>query len=184
MARAPEPLAKVMKACRDWSRIDRFGNSRRLRYNPARDLAVPPFEVPGMSIRRNPESGRRAVLWLATAYVSLFGAAACAVIVLAAVRPPIEPLLVGGAIIGGFVVLLAVAMFRRDSQGSGRWMLYWLTRHRANPRSVLRIGRKRSETTPRYGTNSPPTLDSVREAAEENVSWVPHGAPQDRPRPR
>lgn len=136
-----------------------------------------------MSIRRDPETGRQAVLWLATAFVILIGAAACGFIVLAAVEQPSGPLLVAGAIFGGFATLLVAAALRRDTQGSGRWMLSWLTRHRANPRHVLRIGRKRPRSTGNYGTNSPPTLDSVREAAEQNVSWVPHGPPPDRPRP-
>jgi hypothetical protein len=142
------------------------------------------IEVRGMSIRRNPDLGRQAVLWLATAFVILRGAAACGFIVLAAVEQPSGPLLLVGAIFGGIVTLCLAVAFQRDTQGSGRWMLSWLTRHRTNPRHVLRIGRKSLDVRTDYGTNSPPTLDSVRKAAEQNVTWVAHGTPQDRPRPR
>ena len=138
-----------------------------------------------MDIRRDPDSGRQAVLWLATAFVILIGAAACGFIILAAVDQPSQPLLVLGSIFGGIVVVLIMTAFRREGGGgSSRWMLSWLIRERAHPKHVLRIGRKRPKADTEFGTNAPPTLDSVRETAELNVRWAPKGPAPDRTRPK
>lgn len=136
-----------------------------------------------MSIRRDPEAGRQAVLWLATAFVILIGSAACAFIILAAVERPSQHLLIWGAMFGGLVVLLLTLAVPSGKHGTSRWLLEWLVRERSNSRQVLRIGRKQRAARIEFGTNSPPTLDSVREASEQNVTWVPHGPPNP-PRPR
>lgn len=137
-----------------------------------------------MNIRRNPEPGRQAVLWLATAFVILIGAAACAFIILVAVDHPSLHFVVLGALIGGLILLLLSLAVRRDKHRASGWLRFWLAaRDRSNPRNVLRIGRKRRAATGEVGSNAPPTLESVREAAEQNVSWVPHGVPPERPRP-
>lgn len=137
-----------------------------------------------MDIRRDPDSGRQAVLWLATAFVILFGAAACGFIILAAVDQPSQPLLVLASTFGGIVVVLIMTAFRRDGGGSSRWMLSWLIRERTHPKHVLRIGRKNRKADTTFGTNAPPTLESVRETAEQNVLWVPKGPAPDRRRPK
>ena len=138
-----------------------------------------------MDFRRNPEPGRQAVLWLATAFVILIGAAACAFIIVVAVEHPSRHLLVLGAVFGGVVVLLIALALPGEKRDASRWLRLWLaTRDRAKPGNVLRIGRKRRSENGEYGTNPPPTLDSVREASDQNVSWVPHGPPPDRSRPR
>ena len=138
-----------------------------------------------MAIRRNPEPGRQAVLWLATAFVILIGAAACAMIIVVAVEHPSLPLVICGAIFCGLVMLLVSMAVPRDKHSATRWLRFILSaRDKTDPQHVLRIGRKRKSAQGEYGTNSPPTLDSVREASEQNVSWVPHGRPPDRPRPR
>ena len=138
-----------------------------------------------MSIRRNSEPGRQAVLWLATAFVVLIGAAACAFIIVVAVEHPSRHLLVLGAIFGGVVLLLVSMAVPGDKHAGRRWLRLWFAmRDRTKPGHVLRIRRKRRSEKAEYGTNSPPTLESVREASEQNVSWVPHGPPPDRPRPR
>lgn len=53
-----------------------------------------------MVIQRNPEPGRQAVLWLATAVVMLIGATGCAVIILAAVENPAFHLALWGGLFG------------------------------------------------------------------------------------
>lgn len=137
-----------------------------------------------MVIRRNPEPGRQAVLWLATAFVVLIGAAACAFIILAAVERPSRHLLIWGGLFGGVILLLTLLSVRGDKQAARRWIGLWLaSRDRTNPLQAFRVGRKRSVTPTQFGTNAPPTLDSVKDAAEQNVSWVPHGPPPKRSRP-
>jgi len=132
-----------------------------------------------MGIRRNSELGRQAVVWLATAFVILIGAAACAFIILASVEQPSQPFLVWGATFGGLIAVFAFIGVSRDKRQGNGWLRVWLASRRA-PRHVLRIGRK--PTAPaQFGTNAPPTLDSVREASEQKVMWVPRGLPPNRP---
>jgi hypothetical protein len=141
-------------------------------------------EVQQMTIRRNPEPGRQAVLWLATAFVILIGAAACAFIIVVAVEHPSRHLMILGAIFGAVVVLLiSMAVSGERRVGGGMLRLWFAARDRTKPGNVLRIGRKRRSERSDYGTNPPPTVESVREASDQNVSWVPHGPPPDRPRP-
>lgn len=134
-----------------------------------------------MVIRRNPEPGHQAVLWLATAFVVLIGAGACAFIIVSTVEQPSQHLLIAGGLFGGVVLLLTRLAIPRDSQAGGSWMRLWLAMtERSHPKTVLRIGRKKPASAAPLGTNAPPTVESVREAAEQNVSWVPHGPAPDR----
>lgn len=135
-----------------------------------------------MDIRRNPEPGKTAVLWLATVFVVVIGAAACAFIIVSAVERPSEQLFFWGGVFGAVIMVLLVMAFRRDKTFGNVWLTFWASTRTRNPKNVLRIGRKKS-AKPEYGTNTPPTLESVREAADQNASWVPHGAPPDRSRP-
>lgn len=134
-----------------------------------------------MNIRRNPETGRQAVLWLATALVVLLGAAGCAFVIVVGADHPERHFWIWGGIFGGLMLLL-ITMARTRQQTPGRWLLHWLVREKAHPRNVLRIGRKKPPAD--FGKNGPPTLESVREASEQNIKWVPHGAPPNRSRPK
>ena len=136
-----------------------------------------------MVIRRNPEPGRQAVLWLATAFVILIGAAACAFVILVTVEQPSRHFLVWGGLFGGVILILVFMSVPRDKHQAKLWLgILLATRDRTDPTRVFRVGRKRTATPPQFGTNAPPTLDSVREAAEQNVTWVPHGPPPNRSR--
>src|SRR5262245_29941671 len=104
-----------------------------------------------MDIRRNPEPGRTAVLWLATVFVIVIGAAACAFIIIAAVDRPSEQLLFWGGVFGGVIMVLIVMALRRDKHLGNLWLGVWAaTRRRSSPKNVLRIGRKRT-AKPEYG---------------------------------
>lgn len=137
-----------------------------------------------MDIRRDPDLGRQAVLWVATVFVVLIGAAACTFIILVTVEHPSRHLIVLGAVFASIVLLLIRMAMSRDTKGGNRWMLNWLIGQKPDSRQVLRIGRKRRKEARDYGKNGPPTLDSVREAAEQSMTWVPHGPPPDRSRPK
>ena len=136
-----------------------------------------------MAFRRNPDPGRQAVTWLATAFVVVAGAASCAFIILGVVDQPARPLLVWGSLFGGIVLFLISLAVPRDTQIAKGWIRFWLaSRDKTDPNQVYRIGKKRSSAEVPLGTNQPPTLDSVREAAEQGASvrWVPHGSsPED-----
>jgi hypothetical protein len=135
-----------------------------------------------MAFRRNSEPGRQAVTWLATAFVVVVGAAACAFIILGVVDQPGRPLLVWGSLFGGIVLFLISMAVPRDTQIAKTWIRFWLAaRDKTDPNQVYRVGKKRSSAEKPLGANQPPTLESVREAAEqgESVRWVPHGTSPD-----
>jgi len=134
-----------------------------------------------MAFRRNPEPGRQAVLWLATAIILLIGAAGCTFIILAAAEQQSTSFLVLAVLLSGLAFGLSSLSGKNDKGSMGRWRLWLLSRRRTDPKTVLRIGRKPPAAV-EYGTQGPPTLDSVREAAELNVTWVPHGPAPSRPR--
>lgn len=137
-----------------------------------------------MAFRRNPDPGRQAVTWLATAFVVVAGAAACAFIILGVVDQPTKPLLVWGSLFGGIVLFLISLAVPRDTQIAKSWIRFWLaSRDKTDPNQVYRVAKKRSSAEVPLGTNQPPTLESVREAAEqgESVRWVPHGSSPEGP---
>jgi hypothetical protein len=136
-----------------------------------------------MAFKRDPDAGRQAVTWLASAFVVVVGAAACAFIILGVVDQPTRPLLIWGALFGGVVLFLVGLAIPRDTNIAKSWMRFWLaSRDKTDPNKVYRFSKKRTAQTTQFGTNQPPTLESIREAAEqgESVKWVPHGPPPDR----
>ncbi len=138
---------------------------------------------PQMAFRRNPDPGRQAVTWLATAFVVVVGAASCAFIILGVVDQPTKPLLVWGSLFGGILLFLASLAIPQDKHVAKTWIRFWLaSRDKTDPTKVFRVGKKRSTVPTSVGTNQPPTLDAIREAAEQgaSVAWVPHGPPPDR----
>ena len=137
-----------------------------------------------MTFKRNSDPGRQAVTWLATAFVVVVGAASCAFIILGVVDQPTRPLLVWGSLFGGIVLFLASLAIPRDTQIAKGWIRFWLaSRDKTDPTQVYRVGKKPGPGTMPLGGNVPPTLESVREAAEqgESVRWVPHGSSPNGP---
>ena len=137
-----------------------------------------------MAFQRNSEFGRLAVTWLVTAFVVVVGAASCAFIIVAVVDRPTKPLLIGASLFGGVVLMLGLMAVPREKQLAKRWIRFWLAaRDKTDPNQVYRVAKKRSSAEVPLGTNQPPTLESVREAAEqgESVRWVPHGSSPEGP---
>ena len=137
-----------------------------------------------MAFRRNSEPGRQAATWLVTAFVVVAGAASCAFIIMAVVDRPTRPLLIGAGLFGGLVLVLGLMAVPRDTQIAKSWIRFWLaSRDKTDPNQVFRVGKKRNSADTPLGTNQPPTLESVREAAEQGASvrWVPHGSSPDGP---
>ena len=140
-----------------------------------------------MAFKRDPEAGRQAVTWLASAFVVVVGAASCAFIILGVVDQPTRPLLVWGALFGGIVLFLISMAVPRDTKIAKGWIRFWLaSRDKTDPNKVYRFAKKRPSAEGSLGNNQPPTLESIREAADQgaSVQWVPHGPPPERPAPR
>lgn len=138
-----------------------------------------------MGIRRNSESGRQAVTWLATAFVVLIGSVATAVTLLAvAERTGWRDWTIWGILFFGVVVMLW-ALSGTGSAGSVSSLYSWIrVRNRVDPLTLYKPTLKRHGDGRPIGSNQPPTLDSVREAAETGVQWVPHSQPERERPPR
>ncbi|MCX7395436.1 MAG: hypothetical protein NTW75_15080 [Planctomycetales bacterium] len=131
-----------------------------------------------MVFRRNPEPGRQAATWLATAFVLVAGAGSCAFTIFLAVENPTKPLVVCACLFGGIILLLVSLWVPKEHNIARTWFHFWIASHdQTDPSKVLRLRRKKT-AAPRSGLNQPPTLESVREAAEQanSVYWVPHGS--------
>ncbi len=136
-----------------------------------------------MAFRRKPDSGREAVLWLATAFVVLQGAAVAAFLLLAAFdNPSWKTWAVWAALFGGVSAGLWLMNYPLSSMLKWQDLSFWLsTQDRTDPLETYRFRRRRSRNAQPTGTNQPPTLESLREAADNSpVRWVPHGPPPER----
>lgn len=126
-----------------------------------------------LMVGRKNNSGRTAASLLATCYVFACGVLVCAFISFAFSHDPRRPLLWGGAIsLCGF--LLLSLLFRRREN---RWLeggYYWLLGRRPDesPEYTPRLIKPKIE---RFGTNAPPTVEQLRETAEQHSlnTWVP-----------
>ena len=129
--------------------------------------------------RRNSDSGRYAVIWLATAYIAVIGAGASAFVILVASDQPQGPLIVLGSSLGLLAVVLLILNIQWDQPISH--LKLWLTaQNRSDPTDDYRAARRRIEAREKQGENRPPTIESVRDAAEHGGAWVPHSTGNDR----
>ena len=140
-----------------------------------------------MTIRRNPDAGRRAVAILATAFVVFIGALLTAFVVLSfSERGGWQPWVVWSVLFGSVVAMLWALTDKREGRVSLLSAFLIRAREKADPLSLYKF-RKRQQSADRpLGSNQPPTLDSLRETSQESsVTWVPHGTPPRRePRKR
>lgn len=138
-----------------------------------------------MQIRRNPDSGRQAVTLLASAFVVLIGGVSTAFTLLAmADQQGWRPWAVWAMLFTG-VVLILTSLYRGPEGGVVSRRLFWvLGREKADPAADYVFRKRFREIQGELGKNGPPTLESVREAAESNMHWVPRGSRPDRDRSR
>jgi hypothetical protein len=127
--------------------------------------------------RRNSESGRLAVIWLATAFVVVIGAAASAFVIIAGTDDIQWPMIVWGLAIGGLIFTLVSLSVRWD-QPMGRLQTWLLAQNRSDPTDDYRAARRRSRAREEIEAKQPPSVESVREAADHGGAWVPRSVPQ------
>lgn len=123
--------------------------------------------------RRGSDSGRYAIIWLATAYTCFIGLApVCVVILVASENPQTQLIVVSSAL--AVVGLFVIYKFTRW-QSPVNHLSYWLFAHeRNNLTDIYRAARRRKKAKEEYGNNPPPSLESIRDAAEHGGAWVPH----------
>ena len=131
--------------------------------------------------RRKSDSGRQAIAWLATVIVVVIGAAATGVVIVAGAERQIEPWLVWG-ICFSFIIVTMVLWNVRWEEPLNQ-LKFWLSyREIEDPTDGYSAARRSIETREKFGSQKPPTLESVRDAAEHGGAWVPK-ASQQRQRP-
>ena len=129
--------------------------------------------------RRNSDSGRLAVIWLATAFVVVIGAGASAFVIIAASDQPEGPFVVWGVSFAGLILVLLAMSIRWDRPVS-RLQLWLSTKDRSDPTDAYRAARRRTKSREQFGSNEPPSIESVRDAANHGGAWVPHSSQSSR----
>jgi hypothetical protein len=118
------------------------------------------------------DSGRIAIIWLATAYVVVIGAAAAAFVIIVGAEHFEWPMVIWGLAISGLVIAL-ISLSLRWSQPMGQLQTWLMAQNRSNPTDEYRAARRSIRIREGLGTNEPPTLESVRDAANHGGAWVP-----------
>jgi hypothetical protein len=127
-----------------------------------------------MAAGRSPHgSGDQAAAWLATVFTLTGGLFACVFVVVTSGEPPGRPMMVA---IGVITILLLLLWLLRDKPPEARQeslkLWHWWKKKESETYEYKPRPRKRSHQT-QYGNNQPPTLDSIREAVNDQRTWVP-----------
>jgi hypothetical protein len=133
--------------------------------------------------RRNSESGRQAVIWLATAIVVVIGAAATAVVIFAGTDQIEQPLIVWATSFSGLIFVLFCMNFRWD-RPIGRLQLWLSAQDRNDPTDADRAARRQAQTREKFGSNAPPSVETVRDASDHGGAWVPRSSTSAQSRKR
>jgi hypothetical protein len=121
---------------------------------------------------RKSESGRLAVIWLATTVVIVLGASGTALVVVALAQDRNAALTVWGACFAVVVLVLVILNVRWDEPVNH--LKFWLSyRERGNPADEYVAARRRISSREKFGTNEPPSVEVVRDAANHGGAWVP-----------
>lgn len=121
------------------------------------------------------------MIWLATAYTAVIGAGAAAFVILVASDQPQGPLILLGSSLAVLSVFLLILNIRWEHPIAQ--LKYWLlAQNRSNPTDVYRAARRRMEAREHYGDNKPPTVESLRDAAEHGGAWVPRSTVDRQPK--
>ena len=125
--------------------------------------------------RRNSDSGRQAVIWLGTSFVIVMGAGASAFVIIAGSDQPQRPLIFCGLLFSGLILMLLLMSVRWD-QSASRLKVWLSAQNRNNPTDDYRAARRSIEAREEFGSNGPPTIESVKDAANHGGAWVPRSS--------
>lgn len=122
--------------------------------------------------RRNSDAGRMAVVWLATVIIIFIGAAASAFVIFASTDQVRIPLTIWGVSFAGLFILLFIWSIRWEEPINQ--LKFWLaSRDRHDPTGGYQAARRSIQMNEEYGSNTPPTVDTIRDAANHGGAWVP-----------
>jgi len=127
-----------------------------------------------MASGRSPHgSGNQATAWLATVFTLTGGLFACLFVLVSSGEPPGRPMLITISVI---VLVLLILWLLRDKPPAAKQeslrLWYWWKKEETDCFEYKPRPRKRSRNSD-YGTQPPPTLESVRERVDDQRTWVP-----------
>lgn len=123
---------------------------------------------------------------LATVFVVFIGAVSTAFTVLASAEQAGWTDWAVWLTLFGVVVLVLWALWDSGERKTSPLQLVWRMRRKPteDPLQLYKPRKKRFVPERPWGSNQPPTVESLREAAQESsVTWVPHSLPPERERP-
>lgn len=130
--------------------------------------------------RRNSDSGRQAVIWLATTYITVIATGAAAFVIIAVTEKPDGPLWILGGSVSGLLLIMMLMNISWDEPVSQ--LKYWLSaQERHDPTKDYSAARRRIASREKFGGNAPPSIDSVRDAADHGGAWVPRSTGTPKP---
>jgi hypothetical protein len=138
-----------------------------------------------MKIQRDPHAGKQAVVWLATVFVFIIGAAATAFMILSMTdRAGWQNWTVWAISFAGIALLLWSIHSPKEAKQTKGWLGMWLqAADRSDPLRDYKFRPKSRPPGEPLGSQQPPTLESIRDASQQTIKWVPHGPPNGRKRP-
>lgn len=133
--------------------------------------------------KRGSGFGSTAAIWLATTIVLVLGAVGTAFVILISAPDDYEvPLMVWAGIFTGIILLIAVFNIRWEEPVNQ--LKFWLSfQNKPDPADAYDAARRRTKHREEYGNLPPPSVESVRDAANHGGAWVPRSN-SDRTRPR
>jgi hypothetical protein len=135
-----------------------------------------------MAFHRDPDAGRKATVWLAVAFTLTCGAGVCSFIILAFAESARHAFFVLAGLLVGILLMLWGISAPRDRNLPRHRLLFWTKeKEQIDAAATYQPRPRRHRKEP--GGNQPPTVESVREIAQQNVRWVPHGPAPRRDRP-
>lgn len=133
-----------------------------------------------MAYRRGSDGGRTAATMLAVSIVSVLGLAACLLIVLTTADQPNQQVWIALGVFGGVWMVVFLMRLRKDDIVDRLDFFAWKPEDETaaivakyQPRPEAAVDRPTV-----YGSNQPPSVETIRELKKRYVHWVPASSGQ------
>lgn len=117
----------------------------------------------------------------AAAIVLMLGTVGCTVVMAIAGQDPVAA---GLLFVGGLLLIGLMTWLLRTTPDLGAALYGWVRSRHVRPPEVHYEPTPRQHRSQSFGTNSPPSVEEVRELKEGLNTWVPQGSGRNSPRRR
>ncbi|MFM9959914.1 MAG: hypothetical protein ACKV2Q_01670 [Planctomycetaceae bacterium] len=124
----------------------------------------------------NKDSGREAVAWLATGAVCFLGILFSGLIILMFANEPTKPVLIVSGLFLGLAILLFLLREKPKDVVDAEEAKWFGIFRKPKATTHYKVTRHRKPKIVQFGTNAPPTAESIREIKEVSdgmKNWVP-----------